>query len=667
MLAVDASGFYAAHPHIPRTLFKATKKMVGSNRDMFKWLEDDGPGGSRIGIVAGHAPVESGPDPAVASAKGNSCGSATVSTEKSSKRSKSKATDAIVSQKARKHFVENESKRFRGGLQCSSYDVEVAKKMRSSSSKAMKGVLRDRTLWLEMMERGRHAAWLAADQTLRLDSEFTRTLVSKAWQVFPYIDESVLTAAMVMEVARKTITVFEMLPKSNAEPDGRRLYVLDDAALDKQAAIDAVTTSWWTFAFVPDALKRDQDVIFAAMDSHRETSSAQISSRDRYVYRPDGGDIKCTPECVLELLPEIEVGVALKSVNTESTDVFTPISRLLVADQTRLLNRKEVVLAACEHSPDAAILSILRRISPDCTLLDEEAVVMHALTFGLGYQVLQSASDRLKGGKQVVQAAVMAAQRGGSTCDNPFQYASDALKADKAFVLGMLQAVNAAKKSPASNLDHFPCFLEIVEDLLKADKDVVLAVLRLDASELGYRFKHLPEALRLDKDVAEIAVTQGGIVTLRYLDRSFGSDRDLWRLILTLHPIEFTETVAGSEMHRGADGDFYTVPCDRVETVNVLKHAPLEIRADEELALIAARCADSSSDHIAWREMSLKPSTMLARKLPMNRSVLRMLLTVAIRHTPTQNGMCARCHLKSGGTSLTLPYFFGLSQRIYGT
>ena len=78
MLAVDASRFYAAHPHIPRTLLKANKKMVGSNRDKLKWLENDGPGGSRIGIVAGYAPVESGPDPAVASAKSNSGGSATV-------------------------------------------------------------------------------------------------------------------------------------------------------------------------------------------------------------------------------------------------------------------------------------------------------------------------------------------------------------------------------------------------------------------------------------------------------------------------------------------------------------------------------------------------------------------------------------------------------------
>ena len=536
----------------------------------------------------------------------------------------------------------------------------------------------------------------SSEMNREFNREFTQELLAKSWRLFPFIDESLITATMVLEVATETIAIFEMLSEfrgsaGTATPCDTA-FALDDAAMDKEAAIDAVTKHWWVFAFIPTSLKRDRDVIFAAMDS----SSQEGDRHTRF------DKSSSTPKCVLELLSESlqhEEDVVLKSIWTESSDSenFTPISRIPLADQGRLLDNTAIFWAACQRSPNAGILQML---SPECPMLDDLAAMMRVISFG--HDVLEHASKRLKGDSILVRAAVVA-KLGSSTSWkrnvhwneifwNPFKFASDALKADKAFVLELLRSVAAAQNRSyierARNLPinrailqalltvkswhdsddarkayslpseiwekifniavlltpdpHFslygsrckslcPRFLDCVADPLRTDKDVLLAALQ-GADELPYRA--LPAPLNLDKELAVAAVTAGGIVYLRRIDHCFRSDRDLWRLILTLHPIEFLESEEASEMRQDYVNDtFYSAGSYTIDTkVNVLKYAPPAILRDQELALIAARQADSASAHIPWSDLPLQSYIMLARVLPVNRSILWALLTVKIRH-----------------------------------
>jgi hypothetical protein len=313
--------------------------------------------------------------------------------------------------------------------------------------------------------------------------------------------------------------------------------------------------------------------------------------------------------------------------------------------------------------------------------------VLHALSCSKrGGSDLQFVSDRLKGDPKVVCAAVAADSLADVMCTrrpvlrrgfrtrfrtspgrleynfcqpdandsykNSFVHASAALKADKAHVLA---ALRVATSYEVGRRRH-PLFLDCVPDSLRADKRVVLAAMRLNCMEL--RTTDFPDPprpeFRDDKGVAVAAITQYGRGGFMHIDPSFVDDHDLWKLVVTLHPMESKElfpltlqlkrNALGRRRLRASDwwdcqwnlvGELHKVPR------NILTGASNAIRANKELATIAVRRADSSLQHIIWkptpRFWSPPVHSLMFRE---QRRAVRVFLTIGIRlHSDDEWGM----------------------------
>jgi hypothetical protein len=133
--------------------------------------------------------------------------------------------------------------------------------------------------------------------------------------------------------------------------------------------------------------------------------------------------------------------------------------------------------------------------------------------------------------------------------------------------------------------------------------------MRLSCSELhcGPPLNIIRPEFRDDKDVAVAAIAQYGRGGFMHIDPSFVDDPDLWKLVVTLHPMESRElfplTLQRNRNRNASNGqwnfvgELYMVAHAR----NVFTGASNAIRANKELATIAVRRADSSLQHIIWK------------------------------------------------------------------
>lgn len=504
------------------------------------------------------------------------------------------------------HFMQNISRQFTSRMSVKNVRKLIAK-LKKQRLVPSKEACSDVSFWREVMGVGAYGAWLLAPASLRSDKRTNFELLLEWPDLFPYI----------------------------GAPD----FELDMKDMDKAAALDAVSRSWWVFKFLPAPLKQDREIIFKAMESSR-ANPASIA------------------KCVLELVPDDlqnDKDIVCHAVKAESSRrrrrgyelynysrEFTPIFCLADTVQAALFECKDIVFSAITHSPNAGILEQAKRINSKCALLDDEEVVRHALSLGSTHSALanfECASDRLKSTPAIVLAAIEKNAR----C---FMLARANLKGNKEFVLQVIHSQPEVAPIPEDvGKDHRDFYgyqkhrdgqlsskflhLAHLPDHLKTDKDVISAAVTKNYHEL----KHC--TLRTaDKDIATIAVAQGGLFALNLMHSFFKEDVDLWRIILSQHPIVTHKgfETSSNPIYMDSDDNWHYESSTYAVLVCSLSSAPANIRANKELAAIAAWRDDSFLKHITWAPPSnfWSPTAhpLLFRK---QREVVKTVLSIAIR------------------------------------
>eukprot|EP00037_Helgoeca_nana_P007271 m.66439 g.66439 ORF g.66439 m.66439 type:complete len:726 (-) comp18081_c0_seq2:100-2277(-) len=522
---------------------------------------------------------------------------------------------------------------------------------------AVEAVPKDPSVWHALLADGCYSAWAAAPPRLRDDREYTLELVSKYPAVFPYIpDEFKESGEMVMAVAKQSYTIYPMLeaylrssvhdraagaalPFGMMHPAGvlarqehaegvdgdTQLWMKRTSVpaeqwwmrrtsfellLSKEAAIAAVTTSWWCFPFIDQTWKVDQDVIFAAMASHNYYLQAQLRDPvSNMTWSAMGNNFPSEwglPLSVLEMLPEglqEDPAVVLESIRTESGKWGTPITRASATAREVAIRKKSIVMAGCIHSPEFDVLRFVADLDPSSPFFDDEDVVLCALR-----------------------------------CDwtsNSFQYAGPRLKADKKFVLDALRETTFRGVGRPRLCDDRRSFITMLPDILKRDNEVVFAATRHCSNELFFCDKTVRRNKELAMDVVAQRLVGSGFEALDAFPE-LCNDVDLWRQILALLPIEKDGHEVGEECcgwNTDTDQHKFRTIWNTTST-HILQRAPRAIRENEELALIAARRADSSLKHIIWNPKgrifwNISRHSLMFRS---GRDAVRVVLMCGIRH-----------------------------------
>mmetsp|Transcript_99996 Transcript_99996/g.214232 ORF Transcript_99996/g.214232 Transcript_99996/m.214232 type:complete len:544 (-) Transcript_99996:129-1760(-) len=255
--------------------------------------------------------------------------------------------------------------------------------------------------------------------------------------------------------------------------------------------------------------------------------------------------LRVTPEPNAELLHNLRRG-RVRLVNLPETlcdhfevvlqaGLFSPSDLCHASD--RLRADKELLLAVLRSGSRAvAGQPVMAHVAPD--LRSDRQVAMAAVYCGGGHE-LGFVSTSLREDLALVMLAV---RQDGSS----LQYASDQLRRDRRVVLASVQQEASALRFAASELKQDPEILltalgqsDLVEDMdcsvrrgdcrnllyyapeiLRMDKDVVMAVVRLD----GLTLEHASPELRCDQKIALAAVGQNPAAA-RYIDSKLLHDR----------------------------------------------------------------------------------------------------------------------------------------------
>ena len=206
---------------------------------------------------------------------------------------------------------------------------------------------------------------------------------------------------------------------------------------------------------------------------------------------------------------------------------------------------KDVVIAAVENQPNAFQFASKE-------LRDDEDVLKAALTSNnfKGYELdfFKSASDRLKGNREIVLLAVknegwilehvseelkadkevVLAALNHWNATSVLQFASDELRADREVALeGWLsfasKELRADKDFVIEVVGKHGNMLEAAPDKFRDDKDVVLAAVSADNDEC---LKYASDRLKKDKEVVLAAVKRLP-TSLRHADNKLKQDRDI--------------------------------------------------------------------------------------------------------------------------------------------
>jgi CxxC motif-containing protein len=218
------------------------------------------------------------------------------------------------------------------------------------------------------------------------------------------------------------------------------------------------------------------------------------------------------------------------------------------------------------------------------TLLHMEAIyvdsfqnknkILAVIEEGLGFTVLEDASDALRADKEVVLAAVKKYPR-------DLEYASDALRADKEVVMAALK-----KGDGVYNL------LEYVPEALRADKEVALTALKN-----GDNIKYVPENLRADEEIVLAALNGGAFIG--DVPEKFRTNKEYIIIAVARGRQNF------ESLPKNFRADKEVVMAAVKNNGKLLKYASSELRADKEIVLAAIK-SDMSAKILGYAAENLR-------------------------------------------------------------
>ena len=324
---------------------------------------------------------------------------------------------------------------------------------------------------------------------------------------------------------------FEMMEEVNK--NGMALSAVSPYLITKRVVMSAVRQNGMALQYAPGRSKDDKEVVMAAV---RQNGFALQYASDRLKddidivassVQKDGYALKFASvrlqmdESIISFAVQ-QNGYALqfsKKINRTSGRLNQYSSKpitLLAVQQNGLSLRyiinksdKEVVMTAITNNVDALAFA-----SPE--LRNDKEVVLFAVEKNI--HALQFASDGMKNDKEIITIAVKknAADRIG---DCPiFNYASAALKNDKAFVMELLRiegvnilrylsdALKNDKEVVMKSLEFDGRVLEYASDELRNDKEVVMFAVQVEYHGEDYALYYASDALQNDKEVVMASV-----------------------------------------------------------------------------------------------------------------------------------------------------------------
>ena len=373
-----------------------------------------------------------------------------------------------------------------------------------------------------------------AAEALRADKEVVMAAVRNYGNALEYAadplraDKDVAMAALGAKARKDPGSCWRYEVHDERAEDNAFKYVDRMLLADKQVAMAVVARDADVFTHLSDALRKDKEVVLAAM-------AAEFGSSP-YMHIDD--DLKCYDDvCCAALKRENaywEIVMEVVSNNGRALEYADEYYRddkevvmaavldcglaLEYASET-LRADKEVVMAAIQsNQPDECSLKYASE-----TLRADKELVMVAVSHD-GF-ALEYASETLRADKEGVIAAV---SREGYA----IRYASETLRADKEVVMAAV-----SNDGTALNLG--------ISDTLCDDKEVVMAAM----SGKGVALKYASKRLRADKEAVMAAVSQFGKGdAIMYASETLRADKEVVIAavsndILPINALDYAETL----------------------------------------------------------------------------------------------------------------------------